>query len=529
MKKIKISVLLLVCLLAFTECEKQLDLAPLGELTEDTFYQNERDFDAATLSAYNTFLNMYWEAYAGWGKMGLVLMQDDDMLPANNGSNQVEDFDWTNTNDHFSYLWGEAYKGIQRANVILDRLPEANGFTNEANKARYEGEAKFIRAYWHFVLALNWENPPVIAQAIKSFEETMVSNSQPGEIWNLIISDLTDAKASLPLSYDEANVGRITWGAATTLLGKVYLHKAQLTNTPADYDQAIANLQEVVSSNQYSLVDNYGDNFHIDHENNSESIFEVQIESEGSGNNNQWLANDFGTPENQDVGSVMSGRVAFLRASCGPTGVCAFRPEDASLGEAVTSPSLMAAIEPDDPRRPYIFYLEGDDYIEGLTYDAEWSVTGSTPSKYVIGTPIIFPPISDTNNDRLLRYADVLLMLAEAKLLGNNDVEGAAALINEVRHRADPGETILVPRSDAVSADEMFEFLMHERRIELAFEGWRYYDLVRWHKAGLINIATDIDFGRGPANSNWQERHLVKPIPLRERDLNPNLVDPNYN
>ena len=528
MKKIRISILLIVCLLTFTECDKQLELAPLGELTAETFYQSEADFDAATLSAYNTFLNQYWNAYEGFGKMGLVIMQDDDQIPANNASNDVEDFNWTSNNGQIAYLWAEVYKGIQRANVIIDALPAASQFTNESNKARYDGEAKFIRAYWHFIAALNWENPPVISKAITSYEETQVSNSEPGEIWTLIISDLTDAKNQLPVSYDDANLGRITKGAATALLGKVYLYKAQLTNTASDYQNAINELQEVVSSGTYSLVANYGDNFSIDHENNAESIFEVQIESAGSGNNNQWLANDFGTPGNQDVGSVMSGRVAFTRASCGPTGVCAFRPEDASLGESITSPSLMAEVEDNDPRRPFIFFLEGDDYIEGLTYDDAWSVSGSTPSKYVIGTPITFPPISDTNNERVLRYADVLLMLAEAKLLGNNDVAGAAELINQVRKRADPSEAILAPRSAGADKDQMMDWLMHERRVELAFEGWRYYDLVRWHTAGIINIESDIDFGRSIANNNWSTKYLFKPIPQRELDLNPNLTDSRY-
>jgi hypothetical protein len=120
-------------------------------------------------------------------------------------------------------------------------------------------------------------------------------------------------------------------------------------------------------------------------------------------------------------------------------------------------------------------------------------------------------------------------MSAECKILGPTpDLAGAAALINQVRRRADPSGTIL-PDRPVGSQEDMFEYLALERRVELALEGHRYNDLVRWHRAGLINIDTDIDFGRGPANNNWNVRNLLKPIPQREMDLNPNLTqNPGY-
>jgi hypothetical protein len=114
-------------------------------------------------------------------------------------------------------------------------------------------------------------------------------------------------------------------------------------------------------------------------------------------------------------------------------------------------------------------------------------------------------------------------MLAEAKLLGDGDASGAADLINQVRHRADPTDAILAPRSGGSSVAQMWGYLMHERRVELVAEGLRYHDLVRWHRAGLINIKTDINFGRGPANANWSEKNLIRPIPQSELDVNSNL------
>jgi hypothetical protein len=139
-------------------------------------------------------------------------------------------------------------------------------------------------------------------------------------------------------------------------------------------------------------------------------------------------------------------------------------------------------------------------------------------------------PNMGTNNERVLRYADILLMSAECKILGPSmDLAGAAALINQVRRRADPSGLILLNRPASASKDQMFQFLMRERRVELALESHRYNDLVRWHRANLINIKTNIDFGRSAANNNWTPKNLLKPIPQRELDLNSNLVqNPGY-
>jgi hypothetical protein len=130
----------------------------------------------------------------------------------------------------------------------------------------------------------------------------------------------------------------------------------------------------------------------------------------------------------------------------------------------------------------------------------------------------------------VLRYADILLMSAECKILGPAaNLAGAATLINQVRRRADPTGTILPDVSAALDRTQMFRALMRERRVELALESHRYNDLVRWHRANLINIKTDIDFGRPPANANWTPRNLLKPIPLRDLDLNKNLTqNPGY-
>jgi hypothetical protein len=303
------------------------------------------------------------------------------------------------------------------------------------------------------------------------------------------------------------------------------LYRAQWEKNPALYAKAIEELSAVNAAG-FTLTPNYKDNFDISKENNSESVFEVQITR---GDFNTWLATDFGLDGDQNVGFAATARPVIFLPNCGPTGVCAPTSSGQGYGTAHVSQPLQNEFEPNDPRRPETLFQQGDDFF-GKTFDARWSVTGSTPAKYVKQESLAeFPPNFSTNNERLIRLADVKLMLAEARLLGNNDVAGAAALINEVRHRADPTDLILPPRPATAGQPQMFAWLRHERRVELAFEGHRYNDLVRWHRAGLINIKTDVDFGNPTANANWSERNLVKPIPQRDLDLNANLrQNPQY-
>jgi hypothetical protein len=521
MKKLLISsFILLFFALTFAMCKKQLNLQPLGELTEQTFYQTEADFDAASLSPYATLLTYYYDQFgSGWYQP--MLWPDDDVTSPGSGSNSIEDFNWLPGNGNFQLVWQITYQGIQRANIVLEQLPKATKFADTTKKTRYEAEAKFMRAYFNFILATNWGTPPIVSTTAKSLEETRAPNSKPGEIWDLIVSDLTFAKQNLPPSWDAANTGRATSGAASGMLGKVLLYRAQWENKPALYTAADAEFTSIISSGKYNLRPNFGDNFDVTKENNSESLFEIQF---AYGRDNNWFPNDQG-------GGSGNGRYIMWRAACGLTAICADGAGATGYGFMDVVKPLQDAFEPNDPRRVETIFREGDPFPSNVTpvFKAAWSATGSTPSKYIIhdktGVEVTgWQPNMGTNNERILRYADILLMSAECKILGSStDLVGAATLINQVRRRADPSSTILPDRPAGASKDQMFKYLMHERRVELALESHRYDDLVRWHRAGLINIKTDIDFGKIPANNNWDVRNLLKPMPQRELDLNPNL------
>lgn len=515
MKKIKIIALIFgLSIVTVISCEDKLDLAPLGELNSETFYKTFDDFEAASLAPYSTLLNLYFDQFGNGHYQAFEYASDDSRHPEQAPNNNV-DFNWLPNNGAFSLIYTECYKGVMRANTIIDRLPTSQLTQDQRN--RFEAEARFIRAYFYFILARNWGTPPLIKEIVTTVEGSRIGNSQAGEVYAFIEEDLTFAKNNLPVSWNAKNVGRVTRGAAGALLGKVYLYQRK-------YADAVRELNEVVNSGVYSLVPDFGDNFREDKQNNQESILEIQF---SRGDFNPWLPVDFGLNENQNVGAAGTGRAILFRAACF-LGNCAPGANGQGYGRIHATLPLQNEFEPNDPRIPFTIFRSGDDYF-GVPFNPAWSITGSTPSKYLKNYILHPQPNVSSNNERVIRYADVLLMLAEAELLGSGNVSRAAQLINLVRRRADPSATILPDRSASVSQDEMMRLIMHERRVELAFEGHRYDDLVRWHNAGIINIKNDIDFGSTLANQNWSTTHLLKPYPQREIDLVKDLKqNPGY-
>lgn len=516
----------------FTRCENRLNLAPLGVLDETTFYQTEDDFKGAVLLAYSALLNYTFEQFDAGGWYQGVLMPDDDVTSPNNSPNNRDEFNWTVTDGQWRALWQTTYKGVQRSNTILEKLPAATRLS-ENKKKEFDGEARFLRAYYNFFLAIHFGTPPLVTQTATTLEATRSANSKPGELWDLVVSDLKTARDGLPEKWDAANVGRATRGAAAALLGKVLLYRAQWENKPALYTEAAAEFQSLVG--KYSLMKNYQDNFLPTTENNAESIFEIQM---GIGGFNPWLPADFNFRFGGADVSAGTARLIYFRAACGPNGICAPGFNAQGYGQIEMTTSIQREFEAGDPRRPATLFLEGDAYdtgdnadgSKGYLYKTAYAATGSSPAKYVRkDNNIDFRSPLSVNNERVIRYADVLLMLAECKILGpTKDLAGAAALLNQVRRRADPTATIL-PDVPVGTETALFTALRHERRVELALESHRYNDLVRWHRAGKIDVKKDIDFGRTAANTNWSVKNLLKPIPQSERDLNPALVqNPGY-
>jgi hypothetical protein len=540
-----------ICALALTSCDVDefLNTQPLGELTGSTFYQSEEDFEAATLGPYSTMLNLTYDQFGlGWWN-GFLIPDDDVQFRDPNNANDF--FNWNAGNGDFAWVWEQSYKGIMRANVVLQQLPDASDFSDEANKARYEAEAKYMRAYWYFILARNWGNVPILTEVVSSVDAAQVGNSATGEVWDLIESDLDFAIQNLPDSYSQDQTGRATRFSALALAGKVELYRAQwgaaagVSDAQAKYQEAIGHLEQVVNSGQFSLTADYGDNFQTATENNSESLFEVQATV--GDNINAWGPTDLG------YGAAGHAWPIYVSPSCyydATGGHCAPNAWGHGYGQVDITQSLIDEFEPGDPRFYYTMYSSGETYA-WTTYNfdwddshtsglEQWSRTAHTPAKYNRPfDPNRYPNNLSTNNLRIIRYADVLLMLAEA-YVHTNQPAMALPLVNQVRARArgtyailcggsppptlDCGLTNVVPDLASVT----FADIEHERRVELATEVHRYDDLVRWHRAGLIDIPTFVNWGYSD-NDNWSTTHLLKPIPQGELDLNANLTqNPGY-
>jgi hypothetical protein len=337
---------------------------------------------------------------------------------------QIDRFSEFPDNDYVQNTWAASYGGIARTNAILDRIDAAE-FSQEL-KDQFKGEALFIRSLLYYNLAVLFGNIPLQMEEVVSPESIEVNQVPASEIYARITPDLEEAEALLPSAntggYED---GRATSEAAAALLGKVYL-------TAGNPAAAATALRRVISSQQYQLVDYYGNLWGVENENNVESIFEIQYKSGGQGEGSGYVEY-FATPLSIS-GGVGGGNTPM----------------------AVTD-DLLTAYNP-----------EGERYQESIGYDEELDVFYA--AKYTGEQSI---PFDADNNFIVLRYADVLLMLAEA--IG--DSGEAYGLINQVRTRRglDP--------IDASTPGTFEEKLLHERRVEFAVENHRWQDLLRFGKA----------------------------------------------
>jgi starch-binding outer membrane protein, SusD/RagB family len=445
-------------------------LSPISERNVENFYQTEVDFITAINGAYATLAGngAYNRSYPL-----LHEMRSDNTMNGGGSTGLAEvfhrlaHFEEIATQSELSTPWTTAYQGIARANTILDRI---GNLDNQALADRIQGEALFIRSLFYYHLAVLWGNVPLQLEAVSS-PRVDVNQVPASVVYDQIAGDLETAQGLLPLSYDVANAGRATSGAANALLGLVYLTNGQR----ADAETA---LRRIVNSNQYQLVPNFADLWGPSNENNIESVFEIQYKAGGTGTGSQYT--DYYTPFGGS-GGVGAGNA----------------PQNLSPGIADIY-TVQYGIEEEDGRGwGGTFELtEG-----GGTYVKKWE---STP----------FGSGDADNNVPVFRYADVLLMLAEA--LGESPE--AYGLINQVRDRA--GVTPI----DASTPGTFEEKLLFERRLEFITELKRWADLLRFNAARetMANFAPLVAYGHTEANIR-----TLYLIPQREIDVAPAAMTQN--
>ncbi len=397
-------------------------------------------------------------------------------------------------------VWTGSYQMINRANLVIAKAPGVND--NASLRDRIVGEAKFLRAWAYFELVSQWGDVPLYTET--STSPTGFQGKAPAtEIYSLIINDLTDAASKLPESYGSSDNGRATKGAALSLLGRVQMQNG-------DYDAAKAALLQVYG--KYSLV-NYLWNFDGDarddggtlittgHEFNAESIFEVVFVDRGD-NNFNWGYNGEG--------------------STSPLSTVRNQEYGITWGNVIPSNRLLDEFEPNDPRYKFSIFEEGDDILTQSPLGAKTltaadmnvatSIKNGVTKKRFFRKYGIYDWVNSGFhpgglNHRLLRYADVLLMLAECEAEVGTPTQ-AAAYINEVRARpgVDMPPVTLASKNDAIKA------VMHERAVEMCSESTNNIDILRWRKRGYYpSITTD------PRNGQVD----MLPIPSAETSTNP--------
>ena len=474
MKKHITSTLLLVVGLTIS-CSDYLEVEPVSEISTATFYASESGALAAIAAAYDP---LQW---GGSYKTFIWTLNDigsDDADKGDGGASdgpqwiQVDNFNYSAENDEILNGYVDPYAGILRANVAMEEVPSID--MDEALKQRIVGEAKFLRALYYFNLVNSFGGVPLITEVLP-LDDLIQPRATAMEVWNQIVIDLDSAQAVLPAVYDDENIGRASKGSALGLLAKshAFLAHYDAANAATHWQRAAEYAQAVVDLGVYALVDGatpeekqaaYRNMFTAAGDNNIESVFEVQfarIEGQdgwGNGGDGNWHHAHMG-----------------LRGDSGQKGNAALGT--AGFGFDMPTQDLVGAYEEGDIRLGATIVQTGDEFRGYVLGGEELGNTsnGTLPRKYLNEDPSFTGDgINQPMNLKVLRYSDILLLLAEAL----NEVNGgptpaAYEAINQVRRRANLAD--LAELSQAAFREAVWQ----ERRVEFALEGMRWFDLKR--------------------------------------------------
>tara|TARA_R110002167_G_scaffold65757_6_gene186025 strand:+ start:879 stop:2381 length:1503 start_codon:yes stop_codon:yes gene_type:complete len=500
MKKItKIIILFGLLGLLITSCDNELTIFPEDSLSSDTFFKTDADFEQAVNAAYVPLRNIVNDRAWLLGEMHSdnTYYARNVLFGATEQQEDVADFaipsdGGVTTNTHVTNQYILDYRIIARTNQILASLEVAEGL-DAAAAANVKGQSLFLRAYAYFELVRYFGSVPLHLVPVTKREEAALPLSTAEEIYAQIISDALEAITLLPPK-SQQDPGRVTVGAAQTLLANVYIVRQQ-------WAEAESLLLTVVNSNEYMLMPEYADAFpgNTDNKNNAESVFEVQFKEGPEGLNSSFIYNFLPRP-------ITAEEVATL------TGTSNAQPVNGE-GNNIPTPDIIAAYEAGDKRK--------NASIDSITLSGGFWKDGTYP---------IIKKFRDTHslhgnhgmNWPVYRYSEVLLFLAEA--LNEQSKAGADTYLNLVRTRAG----LLGATGD------MREAILNERRVELAFENKRWFDLVRTGRATEVITAygnrikaTPSDYyypeGAAPRGNAFTNISLLYALPAAEADLSPNF------
>ncbi len=501
-----------------TSCAGVVDYPNPSAYDASNYFTTPASISEAVTATYG---GLYFKGLFQWQWHVVFDALGNEYDAAPGGSNEpdaIQAWNYTilNNNGYLTVMWKSLYRIILRANLAIDKGNEVYAKTKDPTVARLIGEAKFMRGWAYFQLAFYWGRVPLRT----SFDQSNDINARRApveEVWKQVQTDLDDAIAVLPLQYSGADIGRVTKGAAMAVLGKKYLYNKDYANAEVQFtklDKANGGVNDLLPGSQWS------DNFAETNKNNIEGVFEVQ---------HHWFDNsytfasfvdqqeEFGTgqPGVQTARAQLYGFNDWSNWKFSPQRVKDFVYTDES-GKLFV-----------DPRAALTFYgrpAGGDTLVLGdltwcdqckdqkvQTFDFKGK-NGFWFRKYEnYEYKSTESTLQTSNNYRLIRYADVLLMRAECRLM-QNDAPGGIALINRVRKRIGAFEY-----KNAYTKDQAFELLKHERVLELVGEEHRYNDLKRW---GIAKQVLNAELQQRGKPQSFEDKHLLLPIPLQEIDTN---------
>lgn len=420
-------------------------------------------------------------------------------------------FNMQSTGAGVLFSWTAYYQGILRANEVLKYVPAIN--MDAELKKRVLGQAYFLRGLYYFHLADFYKNVPMPLVPAGSSADYFQKQQPQDVVWAQVISDFKAAEGMLPTTYSglspDGQIGRATRGAAAAFLGKTYLFTKK-------YAEAAAEFKSVIDMGTYSLVPNYYDNFFANNENNSESIFEVQFSRDAGGTDLGW-----GGDPSSGWGRTSARAITFGAASFGFTDV---QPTPALYNEYLQEKTTSGGV---DPRLDVtMYYNKPGEKLYNQDFAARYAGSSSLNAlfchKYENGDSGQADEYDWRSgiNERLMRYADVLLMYAEClnELGQTND---AYQYIQRVRSRV--GLPNLATVKPGMSQAEMRDQIGHERFLEFSLEGHRFDDIRRW---GWLQDATKLAWlkSRDPEFNTYTAGKEYLPIPLSEVQTNVGLV-----
>ena len=490
--KIKSFIIVFVTLGLFSSCEKLLEENPKDRILPSNFFATESDAISAVNAVYGilnakssgTFGGVYHSNY--WIIQGLASDEMNNEMAGAVNEEALEQFAHTPDNTVIFDVWQNIYSGIFYANFAVDGITPME--IEEDLKNRLLGEARFLRAILYFDLVRMFGEVPLVTYENQS--DLSPDKASTDEIFTFILEDLAFAKANLPESYPVGNgLGRATWGAATAMLGRVNLWTG-------DYAAAVTNLEEVIDSDLYDLYPDFRDAFQIENENGQETVFGIGF-GDGGGAISFWEVGQF--------------NVRLL-----PRELVSEISKANSQGWQVPTQNLYDQYDDLDRRKTITFITEVNPPGGPVTVAPHFSKYWDRDSEPDAGnTEMDFPHI---------RYSGVLLMYAEAlNELNDGPNTEAYNAINEVRRRARFDGTVdqnVLPDLSGLTYQQFKDAVLLERRLELAAEGHRWFDLVRHGKlVERVNAAK--------TGSAVQSFHTLFPLPQREVDLNPKLLPQN--